>query len=430
MDSKQFCKIDLNSVWHPCMQMRDFEKIPLIPIKKATGVYLYDFDGNRYIDSISSWWVNNLGHNNKTINKALKEQLKDFAHIMSANFTHKPMVALAEGLLRHLKEPLKRVFFADNGSSAVEAALKMSFQYHKNRGEIKDIFISFENSYHGETLGALSVGDVALYKKSFKEILIKTTVSKAPKDKSETQTKAALLELKKNISEHKGRVGAVILEPLVQCAGGMTMHSAEFVKGVKEICDAHKIHLILDEIAVGFGRTGTMFAYEQAAVTPDIICLSKGITGGYLPLSAVVCTGEIYDAFLDEGVEKAFLHSHSYSGNALGCAAANAVLEIFEREKVLDSLKPKIELISKKLTELSKLEFVKNPRQTGMIAAFEVESKVERVSLSIFKEGLKHGIFVRPLGNTVYIMPPLIISKKEIESLFHSLEITIKKVVS
>lgn len=208
------------------------------------------------------------------------------------------------------------------------------------------------------------------------------------------------------------------------------MHSAEFVKGVKEICDAHKIHLILDEIAVGFGRTGTMFAHEQAAVTPDIICLSKGITGGYLPLSAVVCTGEIYDAFLDEGVEKAFLHSHSYSGNALGCAAANAVLEIFEREKVLDSLKPKIELISKKLTELSRLEFVKNPRQTGMIAAFEVESKIERVSLFIFKEGLKHGIFVRPLGNTVYIMPPLIITEKEIESLFRSLEITIKKVVS
>lgn len=428
MEQNNFAKQDLECVWHPCMQMKDFENTPLIPIKKASGIYLYDFSGNKYIDGISSWWVNNLGHANEQINTALKAQLDDFAHVMTANFTHTPMINLAKKLVNKCNGRLSKVFFADNGSSAIEAALKMSFQYFKNKGEVRELFIAFENSYHGETLGALSVGDVGLYKKTYEEILLKTVISKSPKDKSDEQTDEAVTALEKNLSELNGRVCAVIIEPLVQCAGYMRMHSPSFLSKTRKVCDKYGVHLILDEIAVGFGRTGSFFAHEQAGITPDIMCLSKGITGGYMPLSVVMCKEEIYDAFYTNDVEKAFLHSHSYSGNALGCAAANAVMDIFENEKIIENLAPKINQISRCLEELQNDKRVKNARQTGMIAAFEIETHVKRPSLEIFKAGLQNGIFVRPLGNTVYIMPPLIINEDEIKTLFLGIQKSIMKV--
>jgi len=428
MEQNNFAKQDLECVWHPCMQMKDFENTPLIPIKKASGIYLYDFSGNKYIDGISSWWVNNLGHANKQINTAVKAQLDDFAHVMTANFTHTPMINLAKKLVHKCGGKLSKVFFADNGSSAIEAALKMSFQYFKNKGEVRELFIAFENSYHGETLGALSVGDVGLYKKTYEEILLKTVISKSPKDKSDEQTDEAVASLERNLLELNGRVCAVIIEPLVQCAGYMRMHSPSFLAKLRKVCDKYGVHLILDEIAVGFGRTGSFFAHEQAGITPDIMCLSKGITGGYMPLSVVMCGEQIYDAFYTDDVEKAFLHSHSYSGNALGCAAANAVMDIFENEKIIENLAPRIDQISRCLEELQNDKRVKNTRQTGMIAAFEIETSIKRPSLEIFKAGLQNGIFVRPLGNTVYIMPPLIINEDEIKTLFLGIQKSIMKV--
>ncbi len=409
------------------MQMKDFEKTPLIPIKKANGVYLYDFEENAYIDAISSWWVNNLGHCNERINNAVMSQLNDFAHIMTANFTHRPMVELSRKLVAKTDGKLSKVFFADNGSSAIEAALKMSFQYFKNKGETRDLFIAFESSYHGETLGALSVGDVGLYKKTFEEILIQTVIVKSPKDKSEEETFVAANSLRTTLQEIANKVSAVIIEPLVQCAGYMRMHSPLFLSELRKLCDEFGVHLILDEIAVGFGRTGSFFAHEQAGIIPDIMCLSKGITGGYMPLSVVMCQEKIFRGFYEDGIEKAFLHSHSYSGNALACSAANAVLDIFENEKIIESLKPKINQISLLLKELEGNEKVKNTRQTGMIAAFELQTSMSRPSLELFEEGLKHGIFIRPLGNTVYIMPPLTIAEQQIYELFDGIKKTISK---
>ncbi|MDD3465800.1 MAG: adenosylmethionine--8-amino-7-oxononanoate transaminase [Campylobacterales bacterium] len=419
---------DLNSVWHPCMQMKEFEALPLIAVKEARGSYLYDFDGNGYIDGISSWWVNIFGHANPKLNKAISNQLEKFAHIMTANFTHMPMINLAERLISKTNGKLSRVFFADNGSSAIEAALKLSYQYYYNLGEQRDIFIAFENSYHGETLGALSVGDVGLYKKTYEKLLLKTVISPIPADTGDIETQKAIDALKENLKNLNGRACGVIIEPLVQCAGYMHMHSPEFLKKLREVCDEYNVHLILDEIAVGFGRTGSFFAHEQAGITPDIMCLSKGITGGYMPLSTVLCTSKIYEAFYDEKIEKAFLHSHSYSGNALACAAANAVLDIFEEEDTIKNLAPKIKHISDRLSSLSDNGRAQNKRQTGMIAAFELDTKEPKPSLSIFTEALKHGLFIRPLGNTVYVMPHLSITHDEIDKMFEAIEKTIKKV--
>lgn len=410
------------------MQMKEFETLPLIAIEKARGSYLYDFDGNSYIDAISSWWVNILGHANPKIDFAIKNQLDKFAHIMSANFTHLPMVTLAERLIKKTNGELSRVFFADNGSSAIEAALKLSFQYHANLGQTRELFVAFESSYHGETLGALSVGDVALYKKTYEKLLLKTIITPSPADKSDEESEKAIAALDKTLEMLKDKVSAVIIEPLVQCAGYMRMHSPLFLTKLRAVCDKYDVHLIFDEIAVGFGRTGSFFAHEQAGIRPDIMCLSKGITGGYMPLSAVMCTSKIFDAFYDEGIEKAFLHSHSYSGNALACAAANAVLDIFEEENIIETLAPKIKKISEYLDSLECGKKLYNKRQTGMIAAFEIDTNVQKPSLAIFTEALKHGLFIRPLGNTVYIMPPLTTSEDEIEAIFLGINKSIQKV--
>lgn len=418
MNNAMLVQEDLDYIFHPCSQMKDYEKLPLIPIRKGEGVYLYDYDGNRYLDAISSWWVNIFGHANPAINTALKAQLEELEHVIFAGFTHEPAIRLAKRLVKMTPEGLNKVFFADNGSSAVEIALKMSFQCFKNRGETRPLFISLENSYHGETMGALAVGDVKLYKEVYEEILIKTLQAKSPALCDEEE---ALEDMKRLLEENRGRVASVIVEPLVQCAGGMAMYDASYLRELRKLCDAYGVHLIADEIAVGFGRTGSLFACEQAGITPDFMCLSKGITGGYLPLSVTMLTDDIYRAFYcDYGEGKSFLDSHSYTGNTLACSAANATLDIFEKEGVIEKNAERIALMKSLLEGFEGLPNVKETRQRGMIAAVELQGypPEKRVNLAIYQYALKHGVLLRPLGSVIYFMPPYTVTPEEITKMF------------
>ncbi|WP_281950959.1 adenosylmethionine--8-amino-7-oxononanoate transaminase [Nitrosophilus kaiyonis] len=431
MTNNELMKRDLSHIWHPCTQMKDHEFLPLIPIKKAKGVWLYDFDGNRYIDAISSWWVNLFGHSNEYINQKVKEQIEKLEHVIFAGFTHEQIVTLSERLVKITPDGLNKCFFADNGSSAIEVALKMSFHYHKNKGEIKPFFVSLKNSYHGETIGALSVGDVELYKSTYKEILINTIQEDVPKDMSEAAAIEAANNLEKLFEKRHQEISAFILEPLVQCAGYMHMYNPLYIKLSYELCKKYNIHFIADEIAVGFGRTGNMFACNSVDITPDFMCLSKGLTGGYLPLSVVLTTDEIYGAFYcDYNTYKAFLHSHSYTGNPLACSAANATLDIFENENIIEKNRIKIEYINKKLQKFKDLPNVKEIRQTGMIAAVELKGYTpqERIGLKIYQYGLKNEVLLRPLGHIIYFMPPYVISFDEIDKMMDVAYEGIKKV--
>jgi adenosylmethionine-8-amino-7-oxononanoate aminotransferase len=394
--------------------MKDYESLPFIPIKSGKGAYLFDFDGNQYLDAISSWWVNLFGHANPYINEKIKEQVDTLEHVIFAGFSHEPAIRLAERLVALTPEKLNKLFFADNGSSAIEIALKMSFQYYKNDGVVKDIFISLENSYHGETMGALAVGDVSLYKEIYSEILIKTVQAKSPALVSEDE---ALTSMEVLFQKYRGRIAAVVIEPLVQCAGSMAMYGANYISELKKLCEKYEVFMIADEIAVGFGRTGTMFACEQAGVTPDFLCLSKGITGGYLPLSVVMTSDEIYSAFYcDYSEGKSFLDSHSYTGNALACTAANATLDLFEKEHVIETNKVKIDILSALLKRFADLPNVKEVRQRGFIAAVELAGYApeKRIGLEIYKYALAHGVLLRPLGNVVYFMPPYIVTEEQL----------------
>lgn len=427
---------DTQVLWHPCTQMHDHKDFPIIPIKSGKGVWLEDFEGNRYLDAISSWWVNLFGHSNPTINAALKEQIDTLEHVIFAGFTHETGVELAEKLVKITPENLSRCFYADNGSAAVEVALKMSFHFWQNSGETqKTKFITLENSYHGETLGALAVGDVALYKKTYAPLLMNVITVPSPdcyfREEGETwadYSTRQFLHLEKMLEQNASEVCAVIIEPLVQCAGGMRMYDAVYLKLLRAACDKHDVHLIADEIAVGFGRTGTLFACEQAEISPDFLCLSKGLTGGYLPLSAVLTTDKIYNAFYDDYSKlTAFLHSHSYTGNALACRAALATLSIFERQNVI----AENHILAAKMAALSQ-RFLNHPnvaevRQTGMILAIElVKNKItresypwqERRGLQIHRYALTKGVLLRPLGNVIYFMPPYVVTVDELTLMF------------
>ena len=411
-------KKDLKFNWHPCTQMKDHEFLPLIPIKKAKGIYLEDFEGNSYIDAISSWWVNIFGHRNPYINKKIKKQLNKLEHVIFAGFTHKGAVKLSKRLCKLTN--LDKVFYADNGSSAVEVALKMSYHYYLNKGEKRHLFFSLKNSYHGETIGALSVGDVDLYKKTYEPLLIHSIQLPIPKDNSKQEALNTLKECKLYFQRHHYDVSSLIVEPLVQCAGNMKMHHPIFIKGLKELCDEFDVKLILDEIAVGFGRTGSMFAHFQSGIKPDFLCLSKGLTGGYMPLSVVLTTDEVYSEFYcDYEKLKAFLHSHSYTANPLAIAAANATLDLFEKTDVLKENKKKAKYILQKLKKFKKLKNVKEIRQTGMITAIEmIDYPFEkRAGLEVYKYGLKNGVLLRPLGNVIYFMPPYVITYEEIDKM-------------
>ncbi|MEA2111993.1 MAG: adenosylmethionine--8-amino-7-oxononanoate transaminase [Campylobacterota bacterium] len=414
MTNNELMQEDLRYIFHPCSQMKDHEKLPLIPIKKAKASYIEDYDGNRYLDCISSWWVNIFGHSNEYINSKIREQLEELEHVIFAGFTHKPAIDLARRLVAMTPEPLEKIFFADNGSSAIEISLKMSFQYFKNRGEERPLFVSLQNSYHGETMGALAVSDTGLYKDIYKDILIKTVQAASPALISEDE---AIESMRSVLQEHKGKVSSVVIEPLVQCAGSMQMYDATYITKLRALCDEFGVFLIADEVAVGFGRTGTMFAIEQSGISPDFLCLSKGITGGYMPLSVVMFTNDIYNAFYcDYNEGKSFLDSHSYTGNTIACATANAVLDIFEQDNVIENNRKKIELIAQETAKFKALKNVKEVRQRGMICAIELEgySSEERIGLKVFQEALKEGVYIRPLGHIIYFMPPYCFSQNEL----------------
>jgi len=420
MNNKQMVERDLDVLWHPCTQMKDHETLPMIPIKSADGVWLKDFEDNSYIDAISSWWVNIFGHTNAYINSKIKEQLDTLEHVILAGFSHEPVIRLSERLIKLTPEGLNKCFYADNGSSAVEVALKMSYHYHKNLGKERPIFVSLKNSYHGETIGALSVGDVELYKQTYEPLLIRSIQTTVPKNQTKEAALEAVKDFEKLLKEKSGEIAALIVEPLVQGAGYMHMYHPIFLTEAKKLCKQYDVHFIADEVMVGFGRTGTMFACEQADITPDFICLSKGLTGGYLPLSVVLTTNEIYSAFYcDYSDNKAFLHSHSYTGNALACAAANATLDIFENDNTIEKNIEKASYLAKKLERFKRLENVKEVRQTGMIAAIELQGyeASERIGLKIYQHALKNGVLLRPLSHIVYFMPPYVITETEIDTI-------------
>ncbi|ECK1947388.1 adenosylmethionine--8-amino-7-oxononanoate transaminase [Campylobacter lari] len=411
-------ELDLKHIWHPCTQMSDHEFLPLIPIKKAKGVYLYDFDEKSYIDCISSWWVNIFGHCNEYINKKIKDQLQNLEHVLLAGFSHEPIIKLSQRLCKLL--PFDKCFFADNGSSAIEVALKMSFQYHLNNGSKKDKFLSLSNSYHGETLGALSVGDVALYKKTYEPLLLKSITTPVPTSKDYTKELEILESILKN---HHHEICAFILEPLLQCAGNMHMYELGYLDEAVKLAKSYGVQVIFDEIATGFGRTGEMFALDYCSQSIGYICLSKAITGGYLPLSVVLTKDEIYEKFYDSyESQKAFLHSHSYTGNALACAAANATLDIFEKENIIAKNKIKSAFIKTQWESLKEFDFLGNFRNLGMVSAFDIQkSKYQRAGLEVFQRALEKGLLLRPLGNTIYFMPPYVINEDEIAYVVQSL---------
>lgn len=423
---------DLQVVWHPCTQMKDHEWLPLIPIKSGQGVWLEDFDGKRYLDAVSSWWVNLFGHANAHINARIRAQLEQLEHVMLAGFTHAPVIELSEKLVALTPEGLTRCFYADNGSSAIEVALKMSYHYWRNKGyPQKTKFITLSNSYHGETLGALAVGDAALYKDTYKPLLMSAITVPSPDCflrppgvSCQQHSERMFAQMLSTLEKHSHEVCAVFVEPLVQCAGYMRMYDPIYLSLLREACDEFDVHLIADEIAVGFGRTGTLFACEQARITPDIMCLSKGLTGGYLPLSVTLATEEIYQAFYDEYQNlTAFLHSHSYTGNPLACSAALATLEIFEREDVLTKNRQLARKMADTVAELHDHPHVGEVRQCGMILALEMARDrgtreaypwQERRGLAVYQHGLQQGVLLRPLGNVIYFMPPYVITEEEI----------------
>ena len=426
---------DLRHVWHPCTQMKDHESVPMIPLRSGSGVWLEDFAGRRYVDGISSWWVNLFGHANPRINAAVREQLERLEHAIFAGFTHQPAVTLAEELVRIAPPGLNRCFFADNGSAAIEVAIKMSFHFWRNSGQAKKTrFVTLSNSYHGETLGALAVGNVELYKSIYQPLLMDVITVPSPDSFTREagvgeaeHAERMFASMESTLEQHAGEIAAVIVEPLVQCAGGMRMYEARYLKLLRDACDRHGVHLIADEIAVGFGRTGTMFACEQAGVRPDYLCLSKGLTGGYLPLSVVMTTDAVYAAFYDEYVKlNAFLHSHSYTGNPLACAAANATLAIFREQDVLGRNRETARRMAASVEHLRDHRHVAEIRQRGMILAIElVKDRAsrtpwpwqERRGLRIYRHALEHGALLRPLGTTVYFMPPYVIEPDEIDRL-------------
>jgi adenosylmethionine-8-amino-7-oxononanoate aminotransferase len=423
----------LARVWHPCTQMKDHEQLPLVPVKSAEGAWLEDFEGQRYLDAISSWWTNLFGHRHPLIVERMKQQLDRLDHVLLAGFTHEGAVTLAEKLCALAPKGLTRCFYSDNGSSAVEVALKMSFHSWRNAGQPKKTrFIALENGYHGETLGALAVGHTGLYRDAYVDLLMKPIHVPSPDcfhraggESWEDYSRRQFVHLQVALERHAHEVCAVIVEPIVQCAGGMRMYHPVYLRMLREACDRFGVHLIADEIATGFGRTGRMFAMEWAGVAPDLMCLSKGLTGGTLPLAATLASEPIYQAFYDDWKSgKAFLHSHSYTGNALACAAALATLEIFAQRNWMQHNRDLGHLLWMHVAGLLKHPNVAEVRQQGMILAIELAADGrarkpfpagERRGRRVYEYGLGKGVLLRPLGDVVYLMPPYILTPEEVK---------------
>jgi adenosylmethionine---8-amino-7-oxononanoate aminotransferase len=412
----------LRSVWHPCTQMQQHESIPLIALQSGRGAWLYDQDGKRYLDAISSWWVNLFGHANPRINTALKQQLDMLEHAMLAGFTHEPVVALSEKLSALTDHVLGHCFYASDGASAVEIALKMSFHSWLNQGKsTKQEFVCLQGSYHGETIGALGVTDVPLFRAAYGGMLRPAHVVASPdarraKDGETAQDVArqAAHELETLLQQRSDQIAAVIIEPLVQCASGMAMHDPLYLSLVEVLCQRYQVHLICDEIAVGFGRTGSMFACQQAGVWPDFLCLSKGISGGYLPLSVVMTREQVYQSFYSPELARGFLHSHSYTGNPLACRAALETLAIFRDDNILQRNQATASQLAQAFAPLANHPQVRHLRQHGMILAFDVTGSAPGFARRFFALAQQAEILLRPIGRTVYLMPPYILNQGEI----------------
>lgn len=429
-----YVKKDLEHIWHPCSQMKDYEELPPMVIDHAEGLTLYDIYGNSYIDVVSSWWCNLLGHCNPRINEAVKGQIDKLEHVIFANFSHKPVIELCDRLSRITPSGLTKFFFTDNGSSAIEAAMKMSFQYHYQTGNPqKKKFMALSDAYHGETLGALSVGGVDMYSEIYKPMLLDIIRVEGPDcyrckygKSRETCNAECFQKAEEEFKKHGNEVCSFIIEPMLQGAGGMKVYSPIYLKKLRKLCDKYNVHLIADEIATGYGRTGKMFACNHADISPDIMCMSKGLTGGYMPMAIAVTTEKIYEAFYADYIDgKAFMQSHTYCGNPLACSAALEVLKILEEEPILENAKENSiyfnELINKTLKDNT---HVGDIRSIGLINAIELVSNKERkepfdskkrYGYEIYKRALKKGVLLRPLGDILYFNPPLIISKKEMD---------------
>ena len=439
---------DLAVLWHPCTQMAEHpDPLPLVPIRRGRGAWLEGVDGVRYLDAVSSWWTNLFGHGEPRIAAAIAAQAAELEHVIFAGFTHEPAVLLAENLLRIAPPGLTRVFYADNGSAAIEIALKMSFHAHRNAGDTRRTrFIALSNGYHGETLGALSMGDIPLYRRTYAPLLLTPIFAPSPDaydalpgESAEACALRRADELEAIFQANPGEVCALVMEPLVQCAGAMRMHHPAYLRRAREICRAHGAHLIADEIAVGFGRTGTLFACEQAGVTPDFLCLSKGLTGGFLPMSAVLTTSAVYDAFLDERRDRAFLHSHSYTGNPLGCAAALATLGIFADEPVLERNRATAARMAAHAERFRGHPNVADVRQTGMVLAIECVADArtrqafdpaEKRGLRAYNRALREGVLLRPLGEVLYWMPPYCIDEPALQVLSDATAVALDALVA
>lgn len=408
---------DRQILWHPYTQ----EKIaPLpVPIVRGEGVWLMTEDGRRILDGISSWWVNIHGHSHPYINDALRKQAETLEHVIFAGFTHKPAVELAEKLVTVLPEGLARIFYSDNGSTAVEVALKMAYQFWRNQGEERKTFVALENAYHGDTFGAMAASDESSFTAPFKSLLF-NVLRAGNADEIETLFKEAAKE-----------IAAVIIEPMLQGAGGMIVWKAEFLRKLRRLCDEYGILLIADEVLTGFGRTGKMFASEHADISPDIICLSKALTAGYLPLGVTAATEKIYQAFYSDERAKTFFHGHSFTANPLACAVANASLELFERENCLE----KVAFINHKFqefaTHLKEISCVADIRIIGGVLIIEIEAAnsgyLANIGQKLAQEFLSRNILLRPLGNILYFMPPYIISEKEIDWVLSEIEDVLSK---
>ncbi len=422
------------AVWHPCTQMKALEATPPLAIARGEGAWLIDTDGRRYLDAISSWWVNLFGHCNPRINAAIIDQLGKIEHVMLAGATHAPVVELSERLAQ--LTGLGHAFYGSDGASATEIALKMSAHYWRNQGQPKkNGYISLKNGYHGETVGALSVTDIPLFKDTYAPLLRQSVQVPTPDarlaepgESAEAYALRCADALEAHLAGHAANTAAFIVEPLVQGATGMAMYSPVYLTRARELCDQYQVHLIADEIAVGFGRTGTMFACEQApplslagagikTVRPDFICLSKGITGGYLPLSAVLTTDEVYVAFYGDTTARGFLHSHSYTGNPLACRAALAVLDIFETDQVIVTNRAKAQPFTDLLAEVAVHPRIRHFRHTGMIWAFDVVEARPGFAARFHQAALELGVFIRPVGKTVYVMPPYVTSIEDMHTL-------------
>ncbi len=418
MSNADLLRRSLAAVWHPCTQMKQHEAdLPLVPVVRGEGLWLYDADGRRYLDGISSWWVNLFGHCNPRINAALADQLGKLEHVILAGFTHEPVVQLSERLSALTGGTLGHCFYASDGASATEIALKMSFHFWQNSGRPqKREFVALAGGYHGETVGALAVTDVAIFRDAYAPLIRAAHVVPSPDARLAEAGEAAIdvarraaAALEVFLADNHERLAALIVEPLVQGAAGMAMHDPEYLRLARALCDRYEVHLICDEIAVGCGRSGTFFAHEQAAIKPDFLCLSKGISGGYLPLSVVLTTDRVYAAFYDDATARGFLHSHSYTGNALACRAALATLDLFAEDDVLARNQARGDTLERLLRPLADHPQVRHFRRRGMILAFDVEADAS-FGRRFYREALARELLLRPMGNTVYVMPPYILS--------------------